>query len=121
MSKSNVATHSSEPKVENILRADRLYLGDNGRCFCRDHAGMTAAMTGFDLSGREVFEMTFETAKENGLACEDCKYIRQLESQDRQKEYKLTILGRPFFLSKEAVDSLHDQIHALTGHRPAGR
>ena len=40
------------------LRDDALYLGDNGRCFCGAHAGVTARFTGRDLSGQRVMHLT---------------------------------------------------------------
>jgi hypothetical protein len=41
------------------LKAGRLYLGDNGRCFCGTLrcAGMTAYFTGRDLSGMKVLAL----------------------------------------------------------------
>lgn len=48
-----------EEKV-GVLKPDTLYLGDNGRIFCRTHAGMTAFFTGRDLSGQKVMEVTPE-------------------------------------------------------------
>lgn len=40
------------------LKDDALYFGDNGRCFCGAHAGMTARYTGRDLSGQRVERIT---------------------------------------------------------------
>lgn len=61
------------------LQPDRLYLGDNGRCFCGRLrcAGSSAHFTGRDLSGQRVALLD---AKERALAelagltfrCETC-------------------------------------------------
>lgn len=61
----------------SILRADALYFGDNGRCFCGNHAGFTAKMTGRDLSGRKVHRVTAADIAEGQRegftpACETC-------------------------------------------------
>ena len=69
--------HRAEPTP--VLRADALYLGDNGRCFCGrlHHAGMTAHFTGRDLSGQQVHRVTEADQREARrmgvvLACEGC-------------------------------------------------
>lgn len=63
------------------LRADALYLGDNGRCFCGalECAGQTAYFTGRDLSGQRVEEIrrpSVSTLVRNtdfdAFACEGC-------------------------------------------------
>ena len=56
-----------------------LYIGDNGRCFCRDHAGMSALYTGRDLSGQKVWRVNDrdreEWRREIGRPpeCEECR------------------------------------------------
>jgi hypothetical protein len=56
-----------------------LYFGDNGRCFCGHHAGMSAAYTGMDISGQEVEKITPESLELcKGMynfvpVCETCK------------------------------------------------
>ena len=63
------------------LKADALYLGDNGRVFCGALrcAGMTAHFTGHDLSGHRVSRITARITRawlaEIGHApeCEGCK------------------------------------------------
>ena len=69
----------NEPKP--ALAPDALYFGDNGRCFCGAHAGMTARYTGRDLSGRRVHKVTEADrayAKREGWAigCEECREPR---------------------------------------------
>ncbi len=62
-----------------VLREDRLYFGDNGRCFCGRLrcAGMSSHFSGLDLSGHAVDEATqtdvsiFE-ADNLTLRCEGC-------------------------------------------------
>lgn len=56
------------------LKADRLYLGDNGRAFCGTLrcAGMTAHYSGRDLSGQKVEALTAQEAIDNGIKCERC-------------------------------------------------
>jgi hypothetical protein len=73
----------AEPKPK--LRPDRLYLGDNGRCFCGGNngrcAGSSAYFTGRDLSGqrvhaitpREILEMRAFMGDDFRLRCEGCK------------------------------------------------
>jgi len=61
-----------------LLREDAIYLGDNGRCFCARHAGMTARYTGRDLSGQPVHRVTDADQREARrmgvtLACEECR------------------------------------------------
>jgi len=62
-----------------ILDPARLYLGDNGRCFCGSLrcAGSSAFHSGREISGQEVYpltEMDFVQAKRDGypLSCETC-------------------------------------------------
>lgn len=57
----------------------RLYLGDNGRCFCGEMrcAGMTAFYSGRDLSGQTLYRLRPEDDKAPGLEsdgfkCESC-------------------------------------------------
>lgn len=40
------------------VKPDALYLGDNGRCCCGEHLGTTARLTGRDLSGQPIEEIT---------------------------------------------------------------
>ena len=47
-----------DPAFVPVLRAGRLYLGDNGRCTCGEHAGSTARFTGYDLSGLRMLAIT---------------------------------------------------------------
>jgi hypothetical protein len=59
------------------IRIDRLYLGDNGRCFCGALrcAGMTAHYTGRDLSGQKIFPLTpaaRAAAPDVVFRCEGC-------------------------------------------------
>lgn len=41
-----------------------IYLGDNGRCYCGEHLGITARLTGRDLSGQPVYRVTPEDTQE---------------------------------------------------------
>lgn len=62
----------------STLRADTLYLGDNGRAFCGalTCAGMTAHVSGRDLSGRPVLALRdpfyIRQALDAGIRCEGC-------------------------------------------------
>lgn len=47
---------TQEPRP--ILNPAKLYLGDNGRCFCGACAGASAKYTGRDLSGQKVHTVT---------------------------------------------------------------
>ena len=60
------------------LLPNTLYLGDNGRCTCADHAGATAQATGRDLSGLSLVRLSdadIRYARESmrvNLKCETC-------------------------------------------------
>ena len=60
------------------LQPNALYLGDNGRCFCGNHAGITAKVTGRDLSGQKVQKVTpadqeyMRAEFDATFECEDC-------------------------------------------------
>jgi hypothetical protein len=41
-----------------VLKEGELYFGDNGRVFCRTHAGMSASLSGRDISGQRVERVT---------------------------------------------------------------
>jgi len=65
--------------MKKTLDVNRLYLGDNGRCFCGEMrcAGMTAFYSGRDLSGQRVYRLKPEDANAPGLEapgfrCETC-------------------------------------------------
>lgn len=60
--------------MAKTLRADTLYLGDNGRAFCGTLrcAGQTAHFTGRDLSGQKVEALTAQEAIDNRITCEGC-------------------------------------------------
>ena len=68
-------------ETKPVLKAGALYLGDNGRCFCPDHAGASARYTGRDISGQRVHRITeadraawrIEVGSEP--QCEDCAAI----------------------------------------------
>lgn len=55
-----------------VLKNDVLYIGDNGRCFCGEHAGCSARYSGRDISGQLVMGLTPKQAKDNDLSCERC-------------------------------------------------
>jgi len=52
------------------LVAGATYSGDNGRLFCRDHAGASAKFTGRDLSGQRVARLSPADEKAIREACE---------------------------------------------------
>jgi hypothetical protein len=64
-----------------VLKPGAIYLGDNGRCFCMEHAGMRALYTGRDIDGRRVHRITEADRaywrKEIGRdpQCEECAAI----------------------------------------------
>ena len=66
-----------------VLEDDRLYCGDNGRCFCGLHAGASARYTGFDVSGQRVWAISDQDREEwrrelgRGPSCETCRAIRR--------------------------------------------
>lgn len=59
-----------------MLDKDRLYLGDNGRCFCGTLrcAGMTSYSSGHDLSGQPVMVIPCGVEADPGrpFRCETC-------------------------------------------------
>lgn len=72
MSAEHVRQEGKLPKGK--LHHGKLYLGDNGRCFCGRIrcAGMTPFYTGRDLSGQRVEVVPPALAREHGLRCEMC-------------------------------------------------
>lgn len=63
-----------------MLKPSALYIGDNGRIACGKHCGTTAQLTGRDLGGTEMIEVTPAIAAEwrkrlegEAIACEDCE------------------------------------------------
>lgn len=63
------------------IRDEVLYLGDNGRCYCGEHLGMTAKHTGRDISGQEIMPITPDAVEEADrmgvtLTCEDARCDR---------------------------------------------
>lgn len=46
------------------ITTEAIYLGDNGRCYCGEHLGASARMTGRDISGQPVYRVTPEDAQE---------------------------------------------------------
>lgn len=76
---SSIALQCSSNTVEPgkpALDEKKLYLGDNGRCFCGALrcAGTTAYYTGKDLSGEPVVRVRRFDVAEFGVAwkCESC-------------------------------------------------
>jgi hypothetical protein len=61
---------AANARREPVLKPTALYLGDNGRCYCGAHAGMSAAYTGRDISGQEVLELTADLIVANGFDCD---------------------------------------------------
>lgn len=66
------------------LKADTLYIGDNGRCFCGELkcAGSTAHFTGRDLSGHKLLALTPDLLLSDPSAlafkCESCGKASQM-------------------------------------------
>jgi hypothetical protein len=64
--------------TRNILRPLTLYITDNGRIVCDQHAGASAKATGRDISGQRVDAVTDAFAARwladvgEQVACEDC-------------------------------------------------
>lgn len=81
-----VTTH--QVKVPRLHRftpdVQAIYLTDNGRALCGQHLGFSAALTGRDISGQEIYRLTQADAdywrkhfqQERGIlrlpSCEDC-------------------------------------------------
>jgi hypothetical protein len=65
--------------MKKTLDVNRLYLGDNGRCFCGEMrcAGMTAFFSGKDISGQRLYRLRPKDDKAPGMEsagfrCETC-------------------------------------------------
>lgn len=50
-----------------------IFIGDNGRCTCWNHSGMSIRATGRDISGQEALSLTKDEAAELSVKCETCK------------------------------------------------
>ena len=88
-----------------VLKPGYLYLGDNGRCFCMAHAGMTALYTGRDLSGQKLYRL--KKGEEEGLECEGCA-----AAADRQRK------GNP--TDSRDVDDARDLLTKTFGYPTGG-
>jgi hypothetical protein len=69
----------------NRLNGAALYLGDNGRCFCGTHAGVTAQATGRDLSGQRVHKVTegdhaYMASIGSCIKCETCTALAKVRA-----------------------------------------
>ena len=60
--------------MTKTLKADTLYLGDNGRAFCGTLrcAGNSAYHTGRDISGQRVMPLKDSEAFAHEIRCEGC-------------------------------------------------
>lgn len=62
--------------------AGALYFTDNGRVLCAEHLGITARMTGRDLSGQRIARISAADASDArdvydmALVCESCQLGR---------------------------------------------
>lgn len=69
-----MTTKTSRP----VLQRFSLYITDNGRVVCGQHAGHSATYTGRDISGQRVLLVTKTAAAAwlaevgEGICCEDC-------------------------------------------------
>ena len=59
------------------MKTAKLYLCDNGACYCHDHLGMTAKATGRDISGQPICPVQPSDVRDMEaqgftLACEKC-------------------------------------------------
>ena len=60
------------------IQLTSIYLTDNGRALCGAHLGISARMTGRDISGQRIELVTPELAREAqhaygwGVTCETC-------------------------------------------------
>lgn len=60
------------------IHSDSIYLTDNGAAYCGEHLGVTAKMTGHDISGQRIMRVTLEgamtTLLQDGylIKCEQC-------------------------------------------------
>lgn len=51
------------------MATSRLFITDNGTVLCSRHLGVTAALTGRDISGRQIMQAPEGAA----LRCESCE------------------------------------------------
>ena len=70
---SNFVPH---PDPKPVLKPDVLYFGDNGRCFCGQHAGPSAKYTGRDISGQRVERVDVAACRREGWEprCAECRW-----------------------------------------------
>ena len=59
------------------MKTAKLYMCDNGACYCRDHLGMTARATGRDISGQPIYPVQWTDVRDMEaqgftLTCETC-------------------------------------------------
>lgn len=70
-----------------VLDDRTLYLGDNGRCYCGEHSGMSARYTGRDISGNEVLPLCVTLVVAEGIdpaefSCDEPRCDRTLADAD---------------------------------------
>lgn len=73
--------------------AATIYLGDNGRAYCGEHLGVSARMTGRDISGQKIYALTPEDAQESErygvtIRCERCGKKASLLLRERRRHGK---------------------------------
>lgn len=66
-----MSTDTDMTTDEVKLHDTALYLGDNGRCYCGEHSGMSARYTGRDISGQPVMLIDAAMLKEFGYTPQD--------------------------------------------------
>jgi len=60
---------STTKNLKPVLKPGALWIGENGRVFCTEHAGAAALYTGRDLDGQPVEEVTEEVQAEFRAEC----------------------------------------------------
>lgn len=70
--------------MKTVIPENALFIGDNGRCFCSKHAGMSARYTGRDISGQKIVMVTkavLAQCQREGWtpACETCTHDNRSE------------------------------------------
>ncbi len=56
--------------MATTIRLNTIYLGDNGRAYCGRHCGVTARLTGCDLSGQPLLAIDLEVLRDHPEAAD---------------------------------------------------
>lgn len=87
-----------------MLDHSTLYLGDNGRCYCGEHAGATAQATGLDLSGAPVSPLTQAIVDQYAADLEECRGVGEVRFACERPGCERVIVPQPHADDREVVE-----------------